>query len=123
MEGEVMAKTSALDDFLAEEEARDPTFRDGYERVSAMVSFGVALAMMRERRGMTQQQLADATGIGRSVIARLESGDHAPTLVTQAKLARALNARLEVSPNGQVRFVPVRGVKKATNTSRQTATA
>lgn len=113
-----MVKTSALDDFLAEEEARDPTFREGYERVSAMVSFGVALAMIREQRGMTQQQLADLAGIGRSVIARLENGDHAPTLVTQAKLARALDARLEVPPNGQVRFVPIRAARKAAGGSR-----
>jgi len=112
MEGEVMGKKSALDDFFAEEEARDPTFREGYERISAMVRFGIALAMMRERRGMTQQEVADASGIGRSVIARLESGDHAPTLVTQAKLAHALNARLEVPPDGQVRFVPTRAARK-----------
>ena len=113
-----MAKTSALDDFFAEEEACDPTFREGYARVSAMVSFGVALAMMRERRGMTQQELANTSGIGRSVIARLESGDHAPTLVTQTKLAHALNARLEVPPNGQVRFVPTRAAGKTAGKAR-----
>jgi len=124
MEGEVMEKKSALDEWL-EEEMRDPEFRQIWEETSPQVSFGVALAMMREQRGMTQQELADASGIGRSVIARLESGDHAPTLVTQAKLAHALNARIEVPPNGQVRFVPVRatagtgGVRRA----RKVATA
>ncbi len=102
---------SDLDDFLAEEGERDPTFREGFDRMSAMVSFGVAVAMMREKRGMTQKQLAEASGIGRTVIARIERGDHAPTLVTQIKLARALNARLEVPPDGPVRFVPLRALR------------
>ncbi len=102
---------SDLDDFLAEV-LTTPEEREEFDLMSAMVSFGVAVAMMREQRGMTQQALADASGIGRSVIARMENGDHAPTLTTQAKLAYALNARLEVPPNGQVRFVPVRGTKK-----------
>ncbi len=102
----MMAQRSALDDWL-EEEMGDPEFREIWERTSPQVNFGLALAMMREQRGMTQQALANATGIQRSVIARLENGDHAPTLVTQTKLVHALNARLEVPPNGQVRFVPV----------------
>lgn len=113
----MMERKSALDDWL-EEEMRDPEFHEIWERTSPQVNFGLALAYMRERRGMTQQELADASGIGRSVIARLESGDHAPTLVTQAKLARALNARLEVPPNGQVRFVPLRAVRTLTGKSR-----
>lgn len=119
-----MGTKSALDDWL-EEEMRDPEFREIWERTSPQVNFGLALAVMRERRGMTQQQLADASGIGRSVITRLEKGDHAPTLVTQTKLARALNARLEVPPNGQVRFVSVRGMKRGARAprARKVATA
>lgn len=111
MEGEVMEKKSALDDWL-KEEMRDPEFRELWERTSPQVSFGLALGYMREQRGMTQQQLADATGIGRSVIARLESGDHAPTLTTQTKLARALNARIEVHAEGWIDFVPTRAARK-----------
>lgn len=112
-----------LDDFLAEE-MQDPEFRELWEQTSPQVNFALALAYAREQRGMTQKQLAEASGIGRSVIARLESGDHAPTLATQAKLAYALNARLEVPPNGQVRFVPVRDTKKrATSRVRKMAAA
>lgn len=110
-------KTSALDDFLAEEMA-DTEFRETWDATSPQVNFGLALAYIREQRGMTQQELANATGIQRSVIARLENGDHAPTLATQAKLALALNARLEVPPNGQVRFVPMRRLRKTTGTGR-----
>lgn len=120
----MMEKKSALDDWLGEE-VRDPEFRRLWEETSPQVNFGVALAMMREQRGMTQRELADASGLGRSVIARLENGDHAPTLVTQTKLAYALNARLEVPPNGQVRFVPVRATagKNGVRRTRKVATA
>jgi DNA-binding XRE family transcriptional regulator len=114
---------SDLDDFLDEESERDPTFREGFERMNALLSFGIAVARMREQRGMTQKQLADASGIGRTVIARIEGGNHAPTLITETKLARALNARLEVSPDGQVRFVPVRAASETGKRARKMARA
>lgn len=113
---------SDLDDFLAEE-MQDPEFRAAFERISPLVSFGNALARTREQRGMTQKQLAAATGIQRSVIARLESGDHAPTLTTQAKLAHALNVRIEVYENGRVEFVPARTRRTTDRRVTRTATA
>ncbi len=70
-----MAKTSDLDDRLEEEEMRDPEFWQIWEETSPQASFGLALGYMREQHGMTQQRLADATGIQRSVIARLENGE------------------------------------------------
>jgi transcriptional regulator with XRE-family HTH domain len=112
-----MGKKSALDDWL-EEEMRDPEFRERWEQTSPQVSFGLALGYMREQRGMTQQQLADATGIQRSVIARLENGDHAPTLTTQTKLAHALNARIEVHAEGWIDFVPARARRKTAGKAR-----
>jgi transcriptional regulator with XRE-family HTH domain len=44
----------------------------------------------RDKRGMTQQALADKTGLSRGFIARLETGRHDPSATTLAKLARAL---------------------------------
>jgi DNA-binding XRE family transcriptional regulator len=114
---------SDLDDFLAEE-MQDAEFRELWEQTSPQVNFGLALAYARERRGMTQQALADASGIGRSVIARMENGDHAPTLTTQAKLAYALDARIEVYADGRIDFVPARARRHgAGGTRRKSATA
>ncbi len=112
-----MEKKSALDDWL-EEEMRDPEFRQIWEETSPQVSFGLALGTMREQRGMTQQQLANMTGIQRSVIARLENGDHAPTLTTQTKLAHALNARIEVHAEGWIDFVPTQAARKTAGKMR-----
>jgi len=48
----------------------------------------------RERRGMTQEQLAEKAGIGRSYLARLETARQDPTLSTLAKIAKALRVKV-----------------------------
>jgi transcriptional regulator with XRE-family HTH domain len=55
---------------------------------------GHAIARRRKRLGLTQAQLAEATGIDRGHISRLEAGVFQPTLPTLARIARAL----ETSP-------------------------
>jgi transcriptional regulator with XRE-family HTH domain len=49
--------------------------------------------VLRERRGLTQEQLAEKSGVGRSHLARLETGKQDPTLSTIEKLAKALGVR------------------------------
>ena len=44
----------------------------------------------RERRGMTQEQLAERAGISRPYLARLETARQDPKLSTLEKIARAL---------------------------------
>jgi transcriptional regulator with XRE-family HTH domain len=51
------------------------------------------LKTLRERRGMTQEQLAKKSGVGRSHLARLETGRQDPTLSTLEKLAKALGVK------------------------------
>ena len=45
----------------------------------------------REEKGMTQQQLAAATGIQQSHISRLENAQHSPSGLTLEKIAKALD--------------------------------
>ncbi len=45
---------------------------------------------LRERREMTQQELAHKARLSVGYLARLEIGRHEPTLTTLRKLARAL---------------------------------
>lgn len=56
--------------------------------------FGANVERLREARGMTQEQLAWASGLHQTAIARIESGDRKPFLGTILKLA----AGLEVPP-------------------------
>jgi transcriptional regulator with XRE-family HTH domain len=56
--------------------------------------FAANVARIRERRGLTQEQLGWAAGIHQTAIARIEKGERKPTLDTIFKLA----AGLEVPP-------------------------
>lgn len=90
------------------EKMNDPAFRAAYEEMLPLVEFGSALALLREQRGMTQQELADAINVKRAAIARLEGGDHAPTMTTLFKLTHALDGQLAIDANRHVAFVPHR---------------
>jgi transcriptional regulator with XRE-family HTH domain len=48
---------------------------------------------LRQARGMTQEQLAEKTGVTREYIARLEAGRYDPSLSTIEKLAKALKVK------------------------------
>ena len=48
------------------------------------------LRQWRAKRAMSQADLAQASGVSREYIARIELGQHDPTLSTLEKLAKAL---------------------------------
>lgn len=48
-----------------------------------------------ERGEMTQQALADASGVTRQTIIALEAGKYAPSLELAFRIAHALDARIE----------------------------
>jgi len=49
---------------------------------------------LRRRRGMTQEELARLSGVGRTEINRFERGWAAPTARSLEQMARALHARM-----------------------------
>ena len=51
---------------------------------------GKQLQRLRTRRGLTQEQLAVNVGLARTYLARLELGQHDPSLSTLVRLAKAL---------------------------------
>jgi DNA-binding XRE family transcriptional regulator len=53
------------------------------------------LRVWREHRGLTQQALADATGLGKSYVSQLESGTKTGTISTLRALAQALQLALD----------------------------
>ena len=57
---------------------------------------GVLLKQFREAAGLTQQQLADASGVSRVTIGTLETdGKQQASLPTLVKLAGVLNRKVE----------------------------
>lgn len=53
----------------------------------------------RHRRGLTQQELAQLTGLTQSVIARLENKRSVPQLDTLLRVVDALECTLEIVPS------------------------
>lgn len=56
------------------------------------------LIEQRKSKGLTQRDLAKATNLTQSVIARLESKKAIPQLDTLLKVVRALDCNLEIVP-------------------------
>ena len=56
---------------------------------------GARIAELRKAKGMTQKDLAEATGLIQPNIARIENGRYSTSLDTLAKIAEALGARLD----------------------------
>lgn len=94
-----------LEEYLAEQIAKSPTFAAEYEKSLREMRFAVSLAMLREKRGLTQQALAKKTGIKQPMLARLEKGQ-IPTVPTLQRLARALDGRIIITAAGDVRMEP-----------------
>ena len=60
---------SSFKEFL-KEQLLDEEFAEAYEQVSEEMDFALALAQRREELGLTQQALAQLTGIKQPMIAR-----------------------------------------------------
>jgi len=95
-----------LRQYVRERSERDPEFASELTKARAEVRLAVAVARLRERRGMTQRDLAMATGIKQPQIARLEKGEQLPTLDTLGRLLSALGGRFEMGPDGMVSVHP-----------------
>jgi len=56
-------------------------------------SFGQRVAMIRHQAGWTQENLAEASGLDRKTINRIENGRHSPSLDRVFVLAYALGVK------------------------------
>ncbi len=74
----------------------DPDLARAYEQEILEREIARQILRLRQIRGWTQTQLAEALNTKQSVIARLESGSHRPSLSTLDKICQVLGARLEV---------------------------
>ncbi len=57
-----------------------------------------ALVVAREKAGMTQRQLAEASGLKQSVVARLEKAVHSPQIGTLIRVLEPLGYTLSIVP-------------------------
>lgn len=69
----------------------------GTVKLAASVMAGNAVAAARARKGVSQRELSEATGIDQSDISKIERGAANPSVGTLNRIAEALDARLFIS--------------------------
>jgi DNA-binding XRE family transcriptional regulator len=76
---------------------KDPAYADLY-REAAADELGAALRSLRETKGLSRREVAEAMGVTRSRISQIEGAEGtALSLEVLDRYARALSCRLEVS--------------------------
>jgi ribosome-binding protein aMBF1 (putative translation factor) len=75
----------------------EPGAAAAYDVARIAYELGQTVRRLREQRNWSQGQLGAAAGMTQSAVARLEAGGTVPTLSVLERVARALDARLDVS--------------------------
>ena len=90
---------SDFEKYLAER-MKDPAFKAEYDALEPEFSIIQAMIDARKASGLTQQQLAEKTGIAQADISKLENGSANPSLRTLRRLAAGMGMQLNLE------FVP-----------------
>lgn len=100
-----MAQTRlrSVEEIRKEQLQRDPAFRAYWERTALARAVALAVIAYRVKHHLTQTQLAEKLGGRQPQVARLEMGEHTPSLEMLRRLARVLGLRfiVEVAPAGE----------------------
>lgn len=78
------------------EDLRDPKVRVQYERTALAHAVAMRVLKYRTDHGLSQSALGRELGMAQPAIARLEAGDHEPSLATLARLARGLGLEFHI---------------------------
>ena len=81
---------------LRDRRMAEPGAADAYDAARLAFELGRAVRELREQHGWSQTQLAQASGMTQSAVARFEAGGTVPTLAVLERLARALDVTLDV---------------------------
>jgi ribosome-binding protein aMBF1 (putative translation factor) len=81
---------------LRERRMSEPGAVEAYDATRLAFELGRAVRELRERRGWSQSQMAQACGMTQSAVARFEAGGTVPTLPVLGRLAGALDVGLSV---------------------------
>ena len=88
-------------------ELEDPEFRAEWERTALARALALQVVEHRVDHGLSQAALGRLLGMAQSGVARLEAGEHIPTLDTLSRVAQVLgiHLRIDVDPAGSVHLV------------------
>ena len=79
------------------EDLKDSEFRAHYQEERQALMLAMKIAKLREKKGLSQQQMAKLMGTSQQAISRIESGDYEGfTLKTLQKIAEATGTRVKI---------------------------
>jgi ribosome-binding protein aMBF1 (putative translation factor) len=81
---------------LRDRRMAEPGAAEAYERTRLAYALGREVRGLREQKGWSQRELAEAAGMTQPAVARCEAGGTMPTLRVLERLATALGAELVV---------------------------
>ena len=84
-----------LNDFL-DEQLKDPKFKEEYDQIQPEMDVIRALVDAHISQNLTQQQLAEKTGIHQADISKLENGTRNPSLNLLKRLADGMDMVLKI---------------------------
>jgi DNA-binding XRE family transcriptional regulator len=93
-------KLVSFEQLLAEEQLADPEFRKEWQRLAPARAFSLVLVRYRAENELTQRQLADELGVSQPRVAKLESGEHNPSIDTIINVVQRLGIEfaLDIAP-------------------------
>jgi ribosome-binding protein aMBF1 (putative translation factor) len=88
-------------DQVLTEQLRDAAFREEWERTALARAVATRVVAYRATEGLSQSALARKLGVSQPLVARLELGEHEPTLTTLSRLSRhlGLEFHIDITPN------------------------
>jgi DNA-binding XRE family transcriptional regulator len=81
---------------MVDEELKDPEFKKIWDAGETEYQVTRLLIKARNDAGISQQQLAEASGIKQPNISAIEKGTRAPSIETLSKIAKGLGKRLKI---------------------------
>ncbi|CAM5662596.1 MULTISPECIES: helix-turn-helix domain-containing protein [Streptomyces] len=84
---------------LTGEDGRSPELKELDREISLSMALAQVVYDRRKALGLSQEQLARSCGLTQAKISRIEGSDTVPTLPLLAKLAKGLNASLNIAIN------------------------
>jgi DNA-binding XRE family transcriptional regulator len=94
------ASTKTFGELVAEEQIADPSFRADWQRLAPARAFAATLLLYRAEHDLSQRQLGERLGVSQPRVAKLESGEHNPSIETIIAVVRQLGIEfaLDVAP-------------------------
>ena len=79
------------------EDLKDPVFKEHYQEERQALKLAMKIVKLREKKGLSQQQMAKLMGTSQQAVSRIESGEYEGfTLKTLEKIAEATGTKVKI---------------------------